>query len=113
MAVRIKHFFQKRNWNKFYYGAGCTSYEKENVLGASFSTIQNSNSGIICWQLHVVCSKSERAALFVFWEPELQTHVFYDGKIVVKNVRAGGYILGQTFPDEGSGAVTLGQNVLV
>ena len=26
---------------------------------------------------------------------------FYDGKIVVKNVRAGGYILG----DEGSGAV--------
>ena len=83
-SVRLglpEHFFKRKLEQVYYYGAGCTSYEKKNVLGASlvaqFKTpIQVER--VICWQLHVACSNA-RPALLVFWEPA-QTHVFMMGK---------------------------------
>ena len=30
-----EHFFKRKLEQVYYYGAGCTSYEKKNVLGAS------------------------------------------------------------------------------
>ena len=59
-SVRLglpEHFFKRKLEQVYYYGAGCTSYEKKNVLGAS----------------------NARPALLVFWEPA-QTHVFMMGK---------------------------------
>ena len=37
-SVRLglpEHFFKRKLEQVYYYGAGCTSYEKKNVLGAS------------------------------------------------------------------------------
>ena len=84
-SVRLglpEHFFKRKLEQVYYYGAGCTSYEKKNLLAAARGLFK-CEAGIAC----ILGTGSNSC--------------FYDGKIVVKNVRAGGYILG----DEGSGAV--------
>jgi len=75
-SVRLglpEHFFKRKLEQVYYYGAGCTSYEKKNVLGASL--VAQFKTPI---QVHVACSNA-RPALLVFWEPA-QTHVFMMGK---------------------------------
>ena len=85
----------------YYYGAGCTSYEKKNVLGASlvaqFKTPIQVESDLLA--AAVACSNA-RPALLVFEEPA-QTHVFMMGKSRCKECAGQGGFLG----DEGSGAV--------
>ena len=94
-------FFKKKLEQVFFYGAGCTSHEKRNILGASLvaqfkSPIQVESDllaaarGLFLCQAGIACILGTGS-----------NSCFYDGKIIVKNVRAGGYILG----DEGSGAV--------
>ncbi len=94
-------FFKKKLEQVYYYGAGCTSYDKKNVLGASLVAQFKT-------PIHVESDLLAAARGLFLCEPGIacilgtgSNSCFYDGKIIVKNVRAGGYILG----DEGSGAV--------
>lgn len=94
-------FFKKKLEQVYYYGAGCTSYEKKNVLGASlvaqFKTpIQVESDLLAAARGLFKCDPGIACILGTG-----SNSCFYDGKIIVKNVKAAGYILG----DEGSGAV--------
>ena len=75
-----EHFFKRKLEQVYYYGAGCTSYEKKNVLGASlvaqFKTPIQVESDLLAAARGLF--KCE-PALLVFWEPA-QTHVFMMGK---------------------------------
>lgn len=94
-------FFKKKLEQVYYYGAGCTSHEKKNILGASLvaqfktpiqveSDLLGAARGLFKCEPGIACILGTGS-----------NSCFYDGKIIVKNVKAGGYILG----DEGSGAV--------
>lgn len=103
-SVRLglpEHFFKRKLEQVYYYGAGCTSYEKKNVLGASlvaqFKTPIQVESDLLAAARGLFKCEAGIACILGTGS----NSCFYDGKIVVKNVRAGGYILG----DEGSGAV--------
>lgn len=94
-------FFKKKLDQVYYYGAGCTSYEKKNVLGASlvaqFKTPIQVESDLLAAARGLF--KCEPGIACILGTGS--NSCFYDGKIIVKNVKAAGYILG----DEGSGAV--------
>lgn len=94
-------FFKKKLEQVYYYGAGCTSYEKKNILGASlvaqFKTPIQVESDLLAAARGLFKCEAGIACILGTGS----NSCFYDGKIVVKNVKAGGYILG----DEGSGAV--------
>ena len=94
-------FFKRKLEQVYYYGAGCTSYEKKNILGASlvaqFRTPIQVESDLLAAARGLFKCESGIACILGTGS----NSCFYDGKIVVKNVKAGGYILG----DEGSGAV--------
>ena len=100
-------FFKKKLEQVHYYGAGCSSYEKKNVLGASlvaqFKTPIQVESDLLAAARGLFKCEAGIACILGTGS----NSCFYDGKIIVKNVRAGGYILG----DEGSGAV-LGKTFL-
>lgn len=100
-------FFKKKLEQVYYYGAGCTSHEKRNVLGASlvaqFKTPIQVESDLLAAARGLFKCETGIACILGTGS----NSCFYDGKIIVKNVRAGGYILG----DEGSGAV-LGKHFL-
>lgn len=94
-------FFKKKLEQVYFYGAGCTSHEKKNILGASLvaqfktpiqvaSDLLAAARGLFKCEAGIACILGTGS-----------NSCFYDGKIIVKNVKAGGYILG----DEGSGAV--------
>lgn len=94
-------FFRKRLSRVYYYGAGCTSSEKKSILEASL---------IAQFKTPILVESDLLAAARGLFQHEAgiacilgtgSNSCFYDGKNVVKNVNAGGYILG----DEGSGAV--------
>lgn len=94
-------FFKKKLEQVYFYGAGCTSHEKKNIVGASlvaqFKTPIQVESDLLAAARGLFQCDAGIACI-------LRTgsnSCFYDGKIIVKNVKAGGYILG----DEGSGAV--------
>ncbi len=100
-------FFKKKLEQVHYYGAGCSSHEKRNILGASLvaqfkapiqveSDLLAAARGLFKDEAGIACILGTGS-----------NSCFYDGKIIVKNVKAGGYILG----DEGSGAV-LGKTFL-
>lgn len=103
-SVRLglpESFFKKKLDQVYYYGAGCSSYEKKNILGASLvaqfktpiqveSDLQAAARGLFKCEAGIACILGTGS-----------NSCFYDGKIIVKNVKAAGYILG----DEGSGAV--------
>lgn len=103
-SVRLglpESFFKKKLDQVYYYGAGCSSYEKKNILGASlvaqFKTPIQVESDLLAAARGLFKCEAGIACI-------LGTGLnscFYDGKIIVKNVKAAGYILG----DEGSGAV--------
>ena len=103
-SVRLglpESFFKKKLDQVYYYGAGCSSYEKKNILGASlvaqFKTpIQVESDLLAAARCLFKCEAGIACILGTG-----SNSCFYDGKIIVKNVKAAGYILG----DEGSGAV--------
>lgn len=103
-SVRLglpESFFKKKLDQVYYYGAGCSSYEKKNILGASlvaqFKTPIQVESDLLAAARGLFECESGIACILGTGS----NSCFYDGKIVVKNVKAAGYILG----DEGSGAV--------
>ncbi|QLK81839.1 hypothetical protein [Bacteroides sp. PHL 2737] len=103
-SVRLglpESFFKKKLDQVYYYGAGCSSYKKKNILGASlvaqFKTPIQVESDLLAAARGLFKCESGIACILGTGS----NSCFYDGKIVVKNVKAAGYILG----DEGSGAV--------
>ena len=103
-SVRLglpESFFKKKLDQVYYYGAGCSSYEKENILGASlvaqFKTPIQVESDLLAAARGLFKCEAGIACILGTGS----NSCFYDGKIIVKNVKAAGYILG----DEGSGAV--------
>ena len=103
-SVRLglpESFFKKKLDQVYYYGAGCSSYEKKNVLGASlvaqFKTPTQVESDLLAAARGLFKCEAGIACILGTGS----NSCFYDGKIIVKNVKAAGYILG----DEGSGAV--------
>lgn len=102
-SVRLglpEYFFKKKLEQVYFYGAGCTSYEKKNMLGASlvaqFKTPIQVESDLLAAARGLFQCEAGIACIMGTGS----NSCFYDGKIIVKNVTAGGYILG----DEGSGA---------
>lgn len=103
-SVRLRlpeSFFKKKLDQVYYYGAGCSSYEKKNILGASlvaqFKTPIQVESDLLAAARGLFKCEAGIACILGTGS----NSCFYDGKIIVKNVKAAGYILG----DEGSGAV--------
>ena len=94
-------FFKKKLEQVHYYGAGCNSLEKRNTLGASlvaqFKTPIQVESDLLAAARGLFKTEAGIACIL----GPGSNSCFYNGKIIVKNVRSGGYILG----DEGSGAV--------
>lgn len=93
-------FFKKKLEQVHYYGAGCSSLEKKNILGASlvaqFKTPIQVESDLLAAARGLFKCDAGIACIL----DTGSNSCFYDGKIIVRNVRSGGYILG----DEGSGA---------
>lgn len=103
-SVRLglpESFFKKKLDQVYYYGAGCSSYEKKNILGASlvaqFKTPIQVESDLLAAARGLFKCEAGIACILGTGS----NSCFYDGKIIVKNVKAAVYILG----DEGSGAV--------
>ena len=103
-SVRLglpESFFKKKLDQVYYYGAGCSSYEKKNILGAylvaQFKTPIQVESDLLAAARGLFKCEAGIACILGTGS----NSCFYDGKIIVKNVKAAGYILG----DEGSGAV--------
>ena len=94
-------FFKKKLEQVYFYGAGRSSYEKKNIVGASlvaqFKTPIQVESDLLAAARGLF--KCEPGIACILGTGS--NSCFYDGKIIVKNIRAAGYILG----DEGSGAV--------
>ena len=103
-SVRLglpESFFKKKLDQVYYYGARCSPYEKKNILGASlvaqFKTPIQVESDLLAAARGLFKCEAGIACILGTGS----NSCFYDGKIIVKNVKAAGYILG----DEGSGAV--------
>ena len=86
-SVRLglpESFFKRKLEQVYYYGAGCTSYEKKNVLGASlvaqFKTPIKLKA--IYWRQHADCL-NVMPELLAFWEQVL-TLVFMTAKSLLK-----------------------------
>ena len=96
-------FFKKKIEQVYFYGAGCTS-DKKNIIGASlvaqFKTPIQVESDLLAAARGLFKSEAGIACILGTGS----NSCFYDGKNIVKNIKAAGYILG----DEGSGA-TLGK----
>lgn len=94
-------FFKKKLEQVYFYGAGCSSYEKKNILGASlvaqFKTPIQVESDLLAAARGLFKCEAGIACILGTGS----NSCFYDGKIIVRNVNSAGYILG----DEGSGAV--------
>ncbi len=94
-------FFRAKFSTIFFYGAGCSSDEKKNIVKASFEA-QFKTPAII--ESDLVGSAralfQDKAGIACILGTGSNS-CFYDGNEIIKNVRSLGYILG----DEGSGAV--------
>lgn len=94
-------FFKRGLEQVHFYGAGCTSNEKKNIVGASlvaqFKTPIQVESDLLAAARGLF--KCEPGIACILGTGS--NSCFYDGKIIVKNIKSAGYILG----DEGSGAV--------
>lgn len=102
-SVRLglpESFFRKKLEQVYFYGAGCSSLEKKNIMGASlvaqFKTPIQVESDLLAAARGLFQCEAGIACILGTGS----NSCFYDGKIISKNVRSGGYILG----DEGSGA---------
>ncbi|MDR0977344.1 MAG: hypothetical protein LBL78_06295 [Prevotellaceae bacterium] len=102
-SVRLglpESFFRRKLEKVHFYGAGCTTDEKKNIVGASlvaqFKTPIVVESDLLAAARGLFGQTSGIACIMGTGS----NSCFYDGQKIVKNVRAGGYILG----DEGSAA---------
>lgn len=95
-----KKFFSKSE-EVYFYGAGCTTDEKKDIVKASlvaqFRTPAIVNSDLLGAARAFLGKEAGIACILDVGS----NSCFYDGEQIVKNVRSLGYILG----DEGSGAV--------
>ena len=102
-SVRLglpESFFRRKLEQVYFYGAGCSSYEKKNMMGASlvaqFKTPIQVESDLLAAARGLFKCDAGIACILGTGS----NSCFYDGKIITRNVKPGGYILG----DEGSGA---------
>lgn len=109
-AVRLnlpEMFFKRKLEHVYYYGAGCNSAGKKDILSASliaqFKTPVTVESDLLAAARALFKKESGIACIL----GNGSNSCFYDGKEIVKNVRPAGYILG----DEG-GEAALGKMFL-
>lgn len=102
-SVRLglpEEFFKKKLEQVYYYGAGCSSEEKKKIIRASlvaqFKTPVQVESDLLAAARGLFLREAGIACIL----DTGSNSCFYDGATILKNVRSGGYILG----DEGSGA---------
>ena len=102
-SVRLglpEEFFKKKLEQVYYYGAGCSSEEKKKIirvsLVAQFKTPVQVESDLLAAARGLFLREAGIACILGTGS----NSCFYDGATILKNVRSGGYILG----DEGSGA---------
>jgi N-acetylglucosamine kinase-like BadF-type ATPase len=100
-SVRLglpESFFRRKLETVHFYGAGCTTQEKKNIVGASlvaqFKTPIVVESDLLAAARGLFGQSAGIACILGTGS----NSCFYNGQVIVKNVRAGGYILG----DEGS-----------
>ena len=93
-------FFKTKFQSIYFYGAGCSSLEKKNVVKASLEAQFKTQSIIESDLLGSARSLFQDEAGIACILGTGSNSCFYDGTEIVKNVRSLGYILG----DEGSGA---------
>jgi N-acetylglucosamine kinase-like BadF-type ATPase len=95
-----EHFFHEKIDMIYYYGAGCSSQEKRNVLSGSlvtqFKTHTQVESDLLAAARGLFIDEKGIACILGTGS----NSCFYNGEEITKNVRPGGFILG----DEGSGA---------
>lgn len=109
-AVRLnlpEVFFKRKLEQVYFYGAGCNSEEKKNILSASlvaqFKTPITVESDLLAAARGLFKNEAGIACILGAGS----NSCFYDGSEIVKNVRPAGYILG----DEGGESV-LGKHFL-
>ncbi len=109
-AVRLnlpEVFFKRKLEQVYFYGAGCNSEEKKNILSASlvaqFKTPIMVESDLLAAARGLFKNEAGIACILGAGS----NSCFYDGSEIVKNVRPAGYILG----DEGGESV-LGKHFL-
>lgn len=102
-SVRLglpEEFFKKKLEQVYYYGAGCSSEEKKKIIRASlvaqFKTPVQVESDLLAAARGLFLREAGIACILGTGS----NSCFYDGATILKNVRSGGYILG----DEGSEA---------
>lgn len=93
-------FFKTKLETAFFYGAGCSSEEKKNVVKASLESHFKAPAKIESDLVGAARSLFQNKAGIACILGTGSNSCFYDGKDVVRNVKSLGYILG----DEGSGA---------
>ena len=103
-SVRLglpESFFKKKLEQVYYYGAGCGNDDKKNIVGASlvaqFKTPIQVESDLLAAARSLFKCEAGIACILGTGS----NSCFYDGSIIVKNIKSAGYLLG----DEGSGAV--------
>lgn len=94
-------FFKKKVEHIYYYGAGCTSKEKKNVVNASLVTQFRAPAEVENDQVGAVRSLFGHQPGIACILTTGSTSCFYDGEKIVDTVAPLGYILG----GEGSGSV--------
>ncbi|MBP1593420.1 MAG: hypothetical protein H6Q12_438 [Bacteroidetes bacterium] len=103
-SVRLglpEHFFRKRYETVYFYGAGCTTTDRKEIIRASlvaqFKSPIEVESDLLAAARGLLKNEAGIACILGTGS----NSCFYDGKQIIQNVRSLGYILG----DEGSGAV--------
>lgn len=100
-------FFRRKFETVYFYGAGCTTAEKKTIVEASlvaqFKTPAEVESDLLAAARGLFIQEPGIACILGTGS----NSCFYNGTAIEKNVRSGGYILG----DEGSGAA-LGKKFL-
>ena len=96
-----EEYFRKKFETVYFYGAGCNSKDKSQIVEASlvaqFKTPVEVESDLLAAARGLFLDNPGIACILGTGS----NSCFYDGNKIVKNVTSGGYILG----DEGSGAV--------
>ncbi|WP_321437860.1 hypothetical protein [uncultured Bacteroides sp.] len=103
-SVRLglpKLFFKKRYDQVYFYGAGCTTDDRKEIIKASLVAQFKSPIQVESDLLAAARGLFKKEAGIACILGTGSNSCFYDGEKIIKNVRSLGYILG----DEGSGAI--------
>jgi N-acetylglucosamine kinase-like BadF-type ATPase len=94
-------FFKRKIGRIYFYGAGCATEEKKNIVSSSliaqFKTITQVESDLLAAARGLFKNDTGIACILGTGS----NSCFYDGEKIVKNIRPAGYVMG----DEGSEAV--------